>query len=666
MQACDSHRMGLAMNAPSYLDFDFDVVRQGTRYRGRVLSSPAGQASHEFAIPFNRLELENFYLRVGRARRGTRRIGSPEMNAARDYGRRLFEATFGGDVNACLRAALNEAQRQDKGLRIRLRLTEAPELGDLAWEYLCNPALERFLSLSVDTPVVRYLDLPEAIRPLKVTKPLRVLVVVSSPSDHPALDVEREWSKLKQALSDLEGRGWVQLDKLSDGRLATLQKRLRSEAWHVFHFIGHGGFDSQAQDGTLIFEDSAGKGHAVSGEYLGALLHDERTLRIAMLNACEGARTSLTDPFSGVAQSLVRQGVPAVIAMQFEITDDAAITIAHEFYGAIADGYPVDGALAEARKALFAQGNDIEWGTPVLYMRSPDGHIFEIDHVEPCVGSLPDAGLDPRPVPRPEPLPPPQARQQPTTSPPLATPGVYSRLRLPRLLWPGVLVTVIAAAVLLLWLDGRPTPNPIPPQMTPPVVAAVPIDTLSDRAAQGDEDAWRSLRTLATQGEPAAQLAIGRLYAEGRGVTEDRAAASDWLSKAAAAGSGDARAWLTRYDALWSSPPARSQALRGLASRGDREALIALQRLAQSGDADAQYELGRMMTLGDGMPKNSTEGRSWIQKAAAQGHAEAVKATAKPEPQPKPNENCSDLLAKQSLGVALSAEERKTLNKDCR
>ncbi|MCB0088393.1 MAG: SUMF1/EgtB/PvdO family nonheme iron enzyme, partial [Caldilineaceae bacterium] len=92
-----------------------------------------------------------------------------------------------------------------------------------------------------------------------------------------------------------------------------------------------------------------------------------------------GARTSREDPLSGVAQHLVQQGIPAVIAMQFEITDQAAITLSHEFYTALADGYPVDGALAEARKAIYAMGNDIEWGTPVLYMRARDGVLFEVD-----------------------------------------------------------------------------------------------------------------------------------------------------------------------------------------------------------------------------------------------------------------------------------------------
>ena len=83
--------------------------------------------------------------------------------------------------------------------------------------------------------------------------------------------------------------------------------------------------------------------------------------------------------------------MPAVVAMQFEISDEAAIVIGHEFYSALAAGYPVDAALAEARKAAFTSGNSAEWGTPVLYLRAPDGRIF---------------GMGPAPQPAPQPAPP--------------------------------------------------------------------------------------------------------------------------------------------------------------------------------------------------------------------------------------------------------------------
>src|SRR5262249_26982187 len=110
---------------------------------------------------------------------------------------------------------------------------------------------------------------------------------------------------------------------------------------------------SRSPRGLLVLCDDAGKGRPVAAENLGFILHDHRSLRLVVLNACEGSRASRADPFAGVAQTLIQQGVPAVITMQFEITDQAAITFADEFYAAVADGHPVDAALANARKAIF-------------------------------------------------------------------------------------------------------------------------------------------------------------------------------------------------------------------------------------------------------------------------------------------------------------------------
>jgi hypothetical protein len=227
--------------------------------------------------------------------------------------------------------------------------------------------------------VVRYLEIEASLPVWRLKPPLRVLGMVSAPSDLPPLDVEGEWAKLEAALRPLEQRGTVALERVRSATLSDLQSSLRRGTYHVFHFIGHGDFDEQAQDGVLAFTDEYGRGLRMNAQYLGTLLHDHRSLRLAVLNACEGARTSAQDPFAGSAQSLIQQGLPAVIAMQFEITDQAANTFAGSFYSALADGYPADAALAEARKAIFVQGNDIEWGTPVLFTRTPDGRIFELE-----------------------------------------------------------------------------------------------------------------------------------------------------------------------------------------------------------------------------------------------------------------------------------------------
>lgn len=365
------------MHEKAYLNFDVHIEPAPQGFRIEV-DCPAGQHASTFVMPFSDLEVENFLLRLGQSRRTMRRVDAPEVEAAKVFGARLFDAVFAHESRACLRGSLDEAERRGMGLRIRLHLTSAPMLADLPWEYLYNSALNRFPVLSNSTPIVRYLELPEGMRPLALNPPLRVLAIIASPQGYAPLDVEREWARLREALHDLEERGLVVLERLEEASLQALQRRLRRSEYHVLHFMGHGGFDERTQDGVLILEHADGSGYRISGQDLGMLLHDQRSLRLVVLNACEGARTSRTDPFAGTAQSLVQQGIPAVIAMQFEVSDEAAVVLAHEFYGAIADGYPVDAGLAEARKALFATGSGIEWGTPVLYLRAPDGKIFDI------------------------------------------------------------------------------------------------------------------------------------------------------------------------------------------------------------------------------------------------------------------------------------------------
>jgi len=115
----------------------------------------------------------------------------------------------------------------------------------------------------------------------------------------------------------------------------------------------------------------------VTGEQLSVMLRDHTSLRLAVLNACEAGRIDPADPFGGIADTLVRRGIPAVIAMQFEISDTAAIEFAPALYGALAAGRPVDAAVAEARKAIYAV-SPVEWATPVLHLRAGNAHLFDI------------------------------------------------------------------------------------------------------------------------------------------------------------------------------------------------------------------------------------------------------------------------------------------------
>jgi hypothetical protein len=342
-----------------------------------LASSGSAEVSGSFELPFDDLELLSV-IPTARRQGGARLLDASTIGDARRIGAGLFAAMFQGEIHGLYRATMATARSQGRGVRITLCLSGSPELIGIPWEYLFDDP--DFLAVSAFTPIVRYLDLPRADHRLPMKPPLRVLGVISSPADYEQLDVGRERDNLTGALSGLSQSRAVELHWLQRPTLAALLRALQCQPFHVLHYIGHGAYDAETERGTLLFEDESGWARPVTGDKLGMILHDFASLRLAVLNTCEGARTARMDPFAGVAGALIQRNVPAVIAMQNAISDEAAIVFAGSFYEPLAAGLPVDASLSTARLAMLAERDGhIEWGTPVLFMRVPDGRIFDLD-----------------------------------------------------------------------------------------------------------------------------------------------------------------------------------------------------------------------------------------------------------------------------------------------
>ena len=355
--------------SPEYANFDLLVDRSESGYKARVTESPAGQATAAVTISAAVAEIQ---AAVAQGWAAT----DLEQATVKEWGTALYAALFPGEVETCLRRSLDAAERAGRGLRIRLRLADVPELATLPWEFVYAPALSRFLALSRQSPLVRYMELGEAQPSLLVDPPLAVLCVLSDPTDlSPRLEVENEWRSIQDALAPLVAAGRVTLERLPAPTLTALQAHLRRKNVHVLHFIGHGWFDGAGAQSGLVFENEQQQALLITEEQLGVLLDDHAALRLVFLSACEGARVDERDAFQGTAQYLVRLGVPAVLAMQFVISAARAGILSREFYRALADGYAAEAAVTEARKALFDPAGAPEWMTPVLFTRADDTRL---------------------------------------------------------------------------------------------------------------------------------------------------------------------------------------------------------------------------------------------------------------------------------------------------
>lgn len=376
---------------PSYRELTLRVVgTSGSGGRQVFIDGPEdahGEAT--FSLEHDPERVQVLVEQMGRlaASPGAQRTGP--LAAAREFGEELMDGLISGKVRDVYLQARDRAEQGGYGLRLSLYLPS--DLMDLPWEFLCEEG--KFLCHSVNTPVVRCVNLGKASSPYKVEPPLTVLGMVSSPEGAPKLDAAAERRRLEEAVEPLVAAGYVKVRWLARATLSELDRVVgRPDEIHVVHYIGHGGFIHG--QGALALESEEGKEELVSGEEIGTMLQDERSLRLVVLNACEGARTSERDPFSSVAASLLRFAVPAVIGMQFAISDSAAIAFAGRLYEALSDRFPIDAALAQSRRALVAGRHGAEFGTPVLYLSSGETRLFEVVPVDGDEGDKCDISLD--------------------------------------------------------------------------------------------------------------------------------------------------------------------------------------------------------------------------------------------------------------------------------
>ncbi|WP_310727160.1 CHAT domain-containing protein [Streptomyces sp. N2A] len=364
---------------PAEFDFEVEMSEAPGGYRIEV-QSPCGE---DYAVA--QLDAHELLSRLpalqatvlGSAVRS--RGAGPELEVpVRQVGDELFNAVFQNTIKALYLSSSQKAKERDQRLRLVLRV-RSPELAALPWELLHDPKVGGGY-LCLRHPIVRHVEVLEPVSPLRVEPPLRILGVVALPGSLGALNAEAEQENLSAALRPLIDEGMVELHWARGQTKEHLYQALL-DGCHVFHFIGHGRFDELRRQGMIVFADEAGREDPLHAEALGSLISVANpSPRLVVLNSCETGTANAQDLFSSTAAEL-EHTVPAVVAMQFPVTDKAAVLFSRAFYLALGANRPVDEAVRTGRIALRADKDDsLECFTPVLYQRSGDARLFDFPH----------------------------------------------------------------------------------------------------------------------------------------------------------------------------------------------------------------------------------------------------------------------------------------------
>lgn len=345
----------------------------------RRVSTESDQGSEVSAdIPPDRLRRDT----IGIFEQWLRQGKITERRELQVLGSHLYSMLFNGPIEDSFRRMLGAVPQ---GQRLRLLLVfkkEALPLARLPWEYLYRPDDETergyFLSTHVDLVLSRYMRLNKPRPNLAPAEgPLQILIVRSQP---PQLAPVLDTAVIERIQQVPETRCEVFDQPTIERFTEKLEERVHANAApHVIHFLGHGRF--AADKGQIAFLKPNGtEADWVSDQQFAETFVNTRCVpRLVFLHLCEGGVVDFTANFAGLAPQLVLAGVPAVVAMQYPITNAAAITFSCAFYREVARGEPIDYAVQSGRwRITLEDGNAYNtrvFGTPVLYMQSYDGII---------------------------------------------------------------------------------------------------------------------------------------------------------------------------------------------------------------------------------------------------------------------------------------------------
>ncbi|MBN1286998.1 MAG: CHAT domain-containing protein [Anaerolineae bacterium] len=379
--------------------YNFDIFithKSGSDYGVQVVDSPTGGTTGAVTVAIDKTDPQVAPVMAQMAEQ--QRVKPRE--ALQDLGKWLADRLLPpGEIQTLYQRSLGRAGLE--ALCIRLSLPD--ELIDVPWEYTWDPVAHDFLLLTQQVLLVRRPVEMSAARVPEVDGALHMLLVISDIDDPniARLDVMRELDGLHRAVEGLLQDGALSVDILFGGRAETRAEIAeRAAGWpgavlletpltpdelvftlqravHILHYIGHGQNDPQ-QGGQLLLTDKHGAMYPFGAANLRAALSGGDSLGLVYLNACETATPNTGRDLLSMADALVKAQVPAVVAMQYQVPDRTATSFARAFYQAVAGGEPLHLALTKGRQAVraIARRLDIDWGIPVLYLRTEDGIVW--------------------------------------------------------------------------------------------------------------------------------------------------------------------------------------------------------------------------------------------------------------------------------------------------
>jgi hypothetical protein len=315
--------------------------------------------------------------------RGFVEAGYPPMQMPdlQHLGGRLFEMVVQGSVRDMFFEATGRFYA-DAGFASQFMpfeiIVEDYAVAGWPWEYMFNPRRREFLCQEFH-PISRdiFERTPLIVRERAKGK-LRILLIVGVLPQDPEITPEDEIEHIQKVFSTYLATEDVEIQPIQGRDAVDVEKRLQEGDYDIVHFYGHAAYDAARDEGYLKLDRGADRvpDRWYASVFASALAR--HNIGLVFLNACETGRASDVLDRSSVAGALLAKGVPAVIATQFTMPDNASHKFSSLVYNGLVLGRPLTDAMRDGRRAMiYANGSRfIDWGIPVLYASEPQMMVF--------------------------------------------------------------------------------------------------------------------------------------------------------------------------------------------------------------------------------------------------------------------------------------------------
>jgi len=297
-----------------------------------------------------------------------------------DFGRRLFAYVVRDDV-----ARLYSRIPLGTFVRIHI-LTNRPDLQSLPWEYLQDP--NQVPGPGSERSVIRIVPtigraVPAPLPKVPAGQKIKILFVYADPSSEGPVSWPNVRASIDQVFASKIPPDRYEITPIP-GTPQALFKAFENAAdrYEIFQFSGHGDLDPNSNEGRLLLlnEADSSKSIPLPASLLAGLLNN-RGIRLAVLSACMTGAGNSADPFSVMAEALIRSGIPAVVANQLPVPDASVATFVGPLYTNLLTTGDIDVAVSQGRiKLALDLGTSplasLEWGIPTLFRHIAASQVF--------------------------------------------------------------------------------------------------------------------------------------------------------------------------------------------------------------------------------------------------------------------------------------------------